>query len=215
MWTEISTGISLVAVLLAPLCNAAPRLATSDESSSLSRRHDSPQLEDSLETIPGVILPDPIAIVRTSLNHGQRSSGARSTSEVAGERLPASSRLPNPTAVPASTARPQLTKCSRVERIRKININGCLPLFVDVGQCNGGCNTRLQPLDQPILHEDGVYKFPVRKNCKCCSTRSTMVKPFTAICRASAGSLTFDELMTVFVEVIHRCQCKKCAPESV
>ena len=149
------------------------------------------------------LLPDPEVINAVSYRP-QPTNTAESTSAASAA---AASSLPavELSAENGANSRP---KCGRVPRVKRISLPGCADLYVDIGQCSGACNTRQQPQDRFEI-VNGVFKFPVKRSCKCCQTKATEVQALETRCAYPnvAGSSYFR---TVRVEVVTKCHCRKC-----
>lgn len=95
-----------------------------------------------------------------------------------------------------------LQKCRRTKKNHFITVPDCGVVKVNVGQCSGACTTRQRSLDGPELNGD-VYRFPVRRGCKCCQTKETEVKSIPVMCDSGLPQV-------IKVEVVTKCHCQKC-----
>ena len=102
----------------------------------------------------------------------------------------------------------RLSPCERRPKNRTLQIDGCLPIRVDVGGCYGACPSREQPTHNAQMRADGVIAFPNTARCRCCRAFSYETKKVTVRCNAPGGDGLEDYVVSV--AVVKSCECRKC-----
>ena len=106
-----------------------------------------------------------------------------------------------------------LRKCFRSVRRRVLAFPGCKRTMVDVGGCEGGCESRLQPIGPNVtLASDGrlEFRFSESGRCRCCHAKRFRMRQVALSCRQD--NVWTDR--TVRVTVVTGCHCRRCVPTS-
>ena len=102
------------------------------------------------------------------------------------------------------------TECRRKSRNRTLRLPGCVNATIDVGSCSGSCSNKQVPSTEATLN-NGVFWFPMRGRCKCCTARRYETKKVRLVCLDNVDGNRLLRLKTIQVSVIKKCQCRKCA----